>query len=510
MLSLILFLGAILIWLYIRRNDRALHLQPPDAFEAFSPHRLGPKDVMTSVEDLDRLSKLTVADQLPPRTGRKYIVAGFLGGWIVVQLLERGEDPKRIRVLDIKPPKRNDLTSGPAADVDFIQLDVSDGQSVKAAFEKPWPNMDDSEITVFHTASNIRFYERHPALLFRSSTVNVQGTQNVIDSAKAIGASVLVYTSSGSVSLRRSRFWLWPWEKSPPFQVQVINDDEDNPVLPRRHDEFFSNYAVSKMEAEKLVRQSDKTETSRPGTILRTGCLRPGNGIFGPGGDMLLGATLVRKTNPTWIQNILQSFNYVENCSLAHLCYERQLVDLINGTENPDIGGQFFHIADPGPPATYGDVYSTLSLLTYGETYFPTLSPTFMLLFAHLIEAYYVTQSLLSLSNTPILRYLGNTLPPINGDLINLQPSLWALTQVHLIFDDSRARLPPKDGGLGYRGAWTTVEALYKTVEQFKHGVSKFDNRSDMGGISLGWAMGRAQRGVGKLNDKVAGTMKTA
>ncbi|KAF4582584.1 hypothetical protein EYR38_002712 [Pleurotus pulmonarius] len=494
---------AVLIWLYVRRNDKALTAQPAKAFAAFSPNRVTAKEVLkTAAEPLD---KVTVAEQLPPRTGRRYIVvggAGFLGGWIVVQLLNRGEDPKKIRVLDLKAPRRHDLLTGSAKDVDFIQLDISETGAVYAAFSKPWPCESHDEITIFHTASNIRFYERHPSLLPRSAKVNVQGTQNIINAAKAIGADILVYTSSGSVAVRRSRFWLWPWESKVPFHFQVIDDDEHNHVLPRRHEQFFSNYAVTKMHAETLVRKADKTGR------LRTGCLRPGNGIFGPGGDMLCGAYLVRKANPTWIQNTLQSFVYVENCALAHLCYERRLIELAAGSQNPDIGGQVFHIADPGTPPTYGDVYTTLEVLTDGETYFPEFSPTVMLFIAHTIELYYLVQYYLSTSTLPILRPLGRLLPTINGDLVNLQPSLWALTQVHLVFDDSRARLPPEQGGLGYRGSWTTLEALHKTVAEYKNGVSKFDNRSDMGGVSLGWAMGRAQRGVGKVGDNIVESLR--
>jgi nucleoside-diphosphate-sugar epimerase len=200
-----------------------------------------------------------------------------------------------IRILDIRPPTRKDLTSGLAKDVQFLKVDVSDKDAVVAAFKAPWPSSapggSESEITIFHTASNIRFYERHPALLHHSTNVNVEGTRNVIRAAKAIGASTLIYTSSGSVAVRCSRFWLWPWETQPKFFVQVLNDDDN--LIPKRHEDFFSNYAVSKIAAERIVRDSDGTPSGSG--VLRTGCIRPGNGVFGPGGDILCGAYLVRK-----------------------------------------------------------------------------------------------------------------------------------------------------------------------------------------------------------------------
>ncbi|KAG1766216.1 hypothetical protein EV702DRAFT_1050750 [Suillus placidus] len=119
---------------------------------------------------------------LPPKTGRRYIVvgAGFLGGWITIQLLQRGEDPKKIRILDIHRPTRSDLRTGLAAQVAFFQVDICNAKAVDDAFQAPWPDCDPSEtapeVTVFHTAANIRFYERHLALFPRSSEVNYEGT----------------------------------------------------------------------------------------------------------------------------------------------------------------------------------------------------------------------------------------------------------------------------------------------------------------------------------------------
>lgn len=232
--------------------------------------------------------------------------------------LRRGEDPRNIRILDIRAPTRHDLTSGPAKDVAFFKVDVSDAEAVDAAFKAPWPVVDDEkshpETTVFHTAANIRFYERHESLVPNSAKVNVQGTQNVVNSARAIGATALIYTSSGSVAVRSSRVWLWPWEKEPRFFVQAINDD--TPV-PKRHQDFFSNYAATKIRAERIVREADRSSTGGDSKVLRTGCVRPGNGVYGPGGDMLCGAYLVRKANPSWIHSTMQSFVYVENCSLG-------------------------------------------------------------------------------------------------------------------------------------------------------------------------------------------------
>src|SRR6266404_5633085 len=198
----------LLLYLYVRLNDAKIMRLPHDVASAFSPKRVSTKDAWEAAEAWEKVTTtLNAKTFLPPRTGRRYIVvggvglvgthyearslkslsfqAGFLGGWIVRHLLERGEHPKRIRVLDIRTPTRPDLTSGLANDVDFHQVDVSDREQVQAAFSTPWPrdgseDPSAAEITVFHTAANIRFYERDPRLLHLSDKVNVEGTRNVL------------------------------------------------------------------------------------------------------------------------------------------------------------------------------------------------------------------------------------------------------------------------------------------------------------------------------------------
>jgi nucleoside-diphosphate-sugar epimerase len=382
----------------------------------------------------------------------------------VLHLLQRGEDPRRIRILDIRKPVREDLQSGRATEVDFVQVNVTKMDELKEAFLKPWPEDETAagapspELTVFHTAASIRFFERHPDLLPFSEEVNVQGTQNVLECAKLVGAQNFIYTSSGSVGVRSTRLWLFPWEKEPALFTQVINED----ITPKSHYQFFSNYAVSKLAAERMVRAADGSKSGK-GTI-RTGCIRPGNGIYGPGGDLLAGAYLVRKNNPTWLGSIVQSFCFVENCSLAHLLYEQRLIEIERGTSNPDIGGQAFCVADAGPPPTFGDLHLTLTTLSDGETTFPHFPPTAMLGIAHLVELYCLARHFL-LKSIPLI---GSLMPRIVGEMISLQPSMFSLTNVHLYFDDSRAREPPEKGGLGYQGHCSTLVGLCQVVIDHK------------------------------------------
>ncbi|PBK75007.1 hypothetical protein ARMSODRAFT_1055857 [Armillaria solidipes] len=166
-------------------------------------------------------------------------------------------------------PKRLDLLEGKVKDVQFLQVDVSDKIAVDAAFSEPWPNNDKSPISIFNTAANIRFYERHASLIPLSAKVNVQGPENIIDACRKVGACVLVHTSSGSVSVHSSCFLLWPWQDEPKHFVQGVNDDDG--LIPKVHKDFFSNYGYTKRQAEVVVRGANDADG------LRTGYLRPGN-----------------------------------------------------------------------------------------------------------------------------------------------------------------------------------------------------------------------------------------
>ena len=522
-----------LLALYIYTNDKKI-TRLPNNWELFTTKtRCTPDQVRATAKRLAEHPP-SINNQLPPKTGRRYIVVGgvcpspspcivkhllwlsqggFLGGWITTQLLDRGEDPTYIRLLDIRPPPSKALQNALKLGVQFIPVDISSSSSVLSAFSSPWPSSapKSPEITIFHTAANIRFYERYIWQLPLSMRVNVDGTKNIISAAKKIGATILVYTSSGSVGIRSNRFLLWPWECSPKFHTQIIRDEDQEFWT---HDAFFSNYAVSKSMGERLVRgangqpvqSSDPTDDSGllPPTlpkILRTGCIRPGNGVFGPRGDMLCGAYVARKTNPTWIQALISSHCYVENGALAHLLYEQRLIALSHPQDSksfPDISGQAFNVCDPGPTPTNGDIFTALTTLTHSECVFHFLPPTLMLLLAYFIEFYYTL---------PSFFFTHLKFPRIMGNLINLQPSLFSLTQVHLIFNDYRARLEPDKGGLGYQGAWTTLEALHKTVAEHYKSLDDGSIRADNAGINLNFKFGLGWERK-KTRDKIAQGIK--
>lgn len=259
--------------------------------------------------------------------------------------------------------------------------------------------------------------------------------------------------------------------------MHLVNDA--TPV-PQTHAGAWSNYAATKIVAERLVRDADRT-VGDGGRVLRTACVRPGNGVFGPGGDVLCGAFLVRRTNPSWILSVIHSFCYVENVALAHLQLEKSLLD------KPDVaGGDAFCVTDPNPALTYGDVATLESELTDGATTFPRLPPVLMLLIAHAVELYSHARL-----HSPLLARI---LPAVTGDIINLQPSLFSLTSAHLIFDDSRAR-----HAFGYQPAYTTLQGLCKLLDEFKKNGGRAEFRQMLpGGGGVGFGLAAAQRGVAK------------
>ncbi|KAF5595147.1 cholesterol dehydrogenase [Fusarium subglutinans] len=61
-----------------------------------------------------------------------------------------------IRIIDVRETERDDLREGLAAQVDFVQTDITSKAAVGEAFSKPWdPKIAPLPLTVFHTAAVI-------------------------------------------------------------------------------------------------------------------------------------------------------------------------------------------------------------------------------------------------------------------------------------------------------------------------------------------------------------------
>jgi nucleoside-diphosphate-sugar epimerase len=210
----------------------------------------------------------------------------------VLHLLQRGESPESIRIVDFVPPKRADMKTGQAAKVNYVQADITSEESIRAAFDRPWPrSVERLPLSVMHTAAIINFTDRARTLLHKVNAVNLTGTANVLSAAKRAGADIFVATSSASVALKPVSYWIWPWQRNPKNFFQIVGAVDARAPL-RDHREYFGNYAVSKAHAEKLVLTANSD-------AFRTGCIRPANGIYGTRHDYTVGTYLSRGQVPT-------------------------------------------------------------------------------------------------------------------------------------------------------------------------------------------------------------------
>ncbi|KAJ5184726.1 3-beta hydroxysteroid dehydrogenase/isomerase [Penicillium cf. griseofulvum] len=436
-----------LVALYMWRVNAAMKVVPEEA-QNLSPRRWTVEEIKAAYKK-SLEAPIDVTKSLPPKQSRRYVIVGgtgLVGAWIVSHLLARGEDPKAIRILDIISPEQDILNKG----VGWIKTNITDELAVTTAFEEPWAaNVTSLPLTVCHTAAIIRPQDRLKSLLPLSSKVNIDGTRNVLNAAKAAGATAFIWTSSGSIALHRPTFWIAPWATQPKHAVQVISDSTK---LPQSHNQFFSNYAVTKTEAERLVRAADN-----PATNFRTGCIRPTNGVYGTGGqanNVMTGLYLQNGGSPTWARPILQSFVHAENVSIAHLLYEQRLIQQSEpGSQLPNTGGQAFIVSDPNPAIAFDDLYTLLTMLSKTPVSFPDVPAVPLLAMAYLVEMYAFLQ----------YRYF-SWLPRLSGDIAQLQPSVFSIVNVHVFADDSRAKLAPEMGGLGYNPPLNTLDGLCRRL----------------------------------------------
>ena len=147
--------------------------------------------------------------------------------------------------------------------------------------------------------------------------------------------------------------------------------------------------------------------------------------------------------------------------------------------------------------------------LSNGEVTFMRLSATAMLVFATLIEAYYLARHAILRAPAP-LSVLAKFMPALSGDIVYLQPSMWSLTQVHLVWDDSRARAPPEKGGLGYNGHVTTLQGMCKVVVEHKKHGNKAQKRIIAGHHTPDhhFDLTRAEKSVEEVIEKLGGGHK--
>lgn len=361
-----------------------------------------------------------------------------------------GTPAAAIRIIDANPPIREAESSRlPAAAVSVLHADVTSQAAVLSAFTATWPSSVSSiPITVFHTVALIRPYERHDVLYHRCSKVNVGGTANVLRAAREVEAELFIYTSSCTAEHLPVDFFprSSPLSLGPNYAQVLTAADFGKPL--RRPGLFANNYARSKAEAERLVKAAGEKGS------MRTGVIRPGNAIYGHPEDKVLGRMLALGSLPSFGANWSQSWVGARNASLAHLQFE----DALLGHHAEKLLGKAFLITDNGPPLRLSDVYKILNTASRTGLRVIYPPPLLMLLVAYVIEAW----SLAAARLPGLHQLIGEPQDP----LILFQPAVFSAA-VSAVVDDSEARKPPENGGIGYRPACTSLEGM--TAQAMAH-----------------------------------------
>ncbi|KAK4192828.1 hypothetical protein QBC35DRAFT_483499 [Podospora australis] len=458
-----------LIWAY--RFNSALKSTPEAARKI--GHRYWATQELRDAYEHTKKNPVDFGKHLPPKLERRYVIvggSGLVGGDIVLQLLQRGQSPQSIRILDFSPLNRQDMLEK-ASGCDFVKTNITSVESVEAAFSKPWPSsVAKSPITVFHTAALIRPQERSILLYDRVSGVNRDGAVNVLNAAKKHGADVLIATSSASVSIKPVNFFTWPWQSSPKNYFQIC-DEKDFFAPIRTHEEFFANYAHSKAEAERAVCAANAPS-------FRTGCIRPGNAIYGQKTDPVLGTLLNDGEYVSWLPQVIQNYVSSRNVSLAHLDLEAALLSTPINSPPPACSGRPFVVTDKGPPITFWDMAYAAIVLSEKPIKLTHTEPIFIHMVAHIMEFW----SLL-LARFPFLTtVLGwkETSHPIHI----LQPATLNVS-IHSFVDDSAARKPVAEGGIGYEPCATTLEGFCTQILEFNQEFSGAAGAKNNGGSKI-------------------------
>ncbi|KAM3362756.1 3beta-hydroxysteroid-dehydrogenase/decarboxylase isoform 1 [Capsicum baccatum] len=300
------------------------------------------------------------------------------------------------------------LKSGRAV---YVSMDLTDKSQVLKACEG-------AEV-VFHMAapdSSINNHKLH-------YSVNVQGTENIIDACVELKVKRLIYTSSPSVVFDG---------------VTGIVDGDESLPYPAKHND---SYSATKAEGEALVLKSNGTNG------LLTCCIRPSS-IFGPG-DRLLVPSLVsaaRAGKSKFIigdGNNVYDFTYVENVAHAHVCAERALAS--GGAAAEKASGNAYFITNMESIKFWDFVSLVLEGLGYDR---PSIKipASVMMPIAHLVELTY------------------KLLAPYGMKVPQLTPSRIRLLSRSRTFSSSKA-----SDQLGYSPIVTLQEGLRRTIESYPH-----------------------------------------
>ncbi|TKS92292.1 3 beta-hydroxysteroid dehydrogenase type 7 3 beta-hydroxysteroid dehydrogenase type VII [Collichthys lucidus] len=296
------------------------------------------------------------------KTGLVYLItggAGFLGRHLLSTLLEKEDKLVEVRVFDKHPDLSLNELSTERTKVVVIKGDITDYSSVLKASH--------GADVVIHTASLVDVWHRIPETLIYS--VNVTGTENVINACVECGIQALVYTSSMEV--------IGPNIHGDHF----IRGNEDTPYNVKH----TMPYPKSKAKAEKILLEANGTEV-KGGKCLYTCSLRP-TGIYGEGHELIKdfykqgvqrGGLIIGGVP----ENSEHGRVYAGNVAWMHLLAARALL------ERPQtVGGEAFFCYDDSPYKSYEDFNMLfLSTFNFRRIRMPTMFIWFLAMFNDLLR----------------------------------------------------------------------------------------------------------------------------
>ncbi|MGA1825518.1 MAG: NAD-dependent epimerase/dehydratase family protein [bacterium] len=239
---------------------------------------------------------------------------GFLGNAIVRQLRERGDE--------VRTFSRTGYPLLEELGVDQVQGNLTDQEAVKQAVE----GCD----TVFHAAAKVGSWGAYEDFY----SVNVAGTENVINACRKSNVHYLVYTSTPSVVFGKS-------------DLEGVNESIKYP------DYYEAFYPQTKAAAERLVIAANTNS-------LKTVTLRP-HVIWGPGDTSLLPRVLERGRRGR-LRRIrgpkkMTDITYIDDAACAHLLAADKLR---SSSDSPgQIAGKAYFISS-GQPVEIWDFVNRL------------------------------------------------------------------------------------------------------------------------------------------------------
>lgn len=165
--------------------------------------------------------------------------------------------------------------------------------------------------------------------------------------------------------------------------------------------------------------------------------------------------------------DIVCNFVHAQNVSLAHLCFEERL---INNDTKDKVGGKAYCVTDPNPPVLYGDVYKLLSTLVGEKTpvRFRSIPGLPILLVAYVVEVYAIMRVRWG--------WLGKVLPALKGDLALVQPAMFNMATVNVVYVDEAARRE-----LGYVAPIDTLSGFCMAVGDWNAKVVEEEEKERVG-----------------------------